>query len=267
MLVSQKQLDTVSAYTRFARPAPYATKPPAMQAVAGRVPLVASELQGDTGLLARLRDSIRPIPQINTAETLTPINEQTARNAHLYAPARAAYIGTAGYALAGQRAYVQAASKNGASGNMLAFTRSPAQTEGESPLSSAGPVAPPRTGCKTCASRVYQDGSNDSGVSFQTPSGMPASLSGVRVASHEGEHVTRETGQASEDGRTVLQKKVTLQAAFCPECGRMYYKGGQISMTTTGNQSEQNGNADSAFSVQNAASILGAVGENIDTYV
>ncbi len=124
-------------------------------------------------------------------------------------------------------------------------------------------TAKPQTGCSTCDSRVYQDVSNDSGVSFQSPTGMPASTSGVRVAAHEGEHVTRETERAFKEGSVVTQKKVTMHAAFCPECHRLYYAGGTTTIATTSAQDT----AIDGLSVRNAADSLNNLGNSVDMVI
>jgi len=111
-------------------------------------------------------------------------------------------------------------------------------------------------GCKTCQERVYQDGSDDAGVSFQTPTGIPSSTAGIAVASHEGEHVTRETEKARQEGRVVTNKKVTFQYACCPECHKMYVAGGTTSISTV--------DAGSASEVNSALELMGAAGDDMD---
>ncbi len=133
-----------------------------------------------------------------------------------------------------------------------------ASAEGAS--SSSG--AQPYTGCKTCEGREYQDGSDDPGVSFQTPGHIPASMSGVKVASHEGEHSTRETEQAQKEGRVITNKKVTMQMAVCPECHRMYAAGGTTTVSTMDDPKNKN-NAE----VSSIMDLMGGSGENFDDYV
>lgn len=95
--------------------------------------------------------------------------------------------------------------------------------------------------CSTCAQRAYKDGSNDAGVSFKTATSVPASTAGVAVASHEGEHVTREKAKAQQEGRIVTQAKVTFQYASCPECHKMYIAGGTTTISTVADTKTQNG--------------------------
>ncbi|MBQ7981142.1 MAG: hypothetical protein IJ305_05980, partial [Oscillospiraceae bacterium] len=45
--------------------------------------------------------------------------------------------------------------------------------------------------CKTCENRRYQDGSDDMGVSFQTPTKVDPKAAAAKVKSHEMEHVGR----------------------------------------------------------------------------
>lgn len=115
----------------------------------------------------------------------------------------------------------------------------------------------PKTGCETCQSRKYKDGSNDSGVSFQSARSMPASTAGIRVASHEGEHMTRETAKANKEGDVITNKRVTFQYGCCPECNKMYIKGGLTSFTK---QSTGEGNAVAA----KQADMLRGAGEQLN---
>ncbi len=112
-------------------------------------------------------------------------------------------------------------------------------------------------GCKTCQSRTYQDGSDDAGVSFQTPTHIPASTAGIAVVSHEGEHVSRESEKAAQEGRIVTQKKVTTQMACCPECHKIYVAGGTTTIST---RAAKNDSADA----QSAFETLGGSGEQLD---
>lgn len=106
----------------------------------------------------------------------------------------------------------------------------------------SGSKAAKNTGeCSTCAARSYKDGSDDAGVSFQTAKSVPASTAGVAVASHEGEHVTRDTAKAREEGRIVTQAKVTFQYACCPECHKMYIAGGTTTISTVADTKSENG--------------------------
>ena len=94
------------------------------------------------------------------------------------------------------------------------------------------PVDPanPTGECQTCKQRKYQDGSNDPGVSFKTPTRMDPDKAASAVRGHEQEHVVRERAAASREGRKVVSQSVSIHTAICPECGRVYVSGG---LTTT----------------------------------
>ena len=120
------------------------------------------------------------------------------------------------------------------------------------------PIAEPHSGCEPCSGRTYQDDSGDAGFSFQAPTGLPSSTAALFVVSHEGEHATRETARAQEKGDIVTNKTVTLQMGVCPECHKMYVKGGTTSITKiSGKNSEKS-------VVEKAADLLGSSGGNID---
>jgi len=97
-------------------------------------------------------------------------------------------------------------------------------------------------GCQTCNNRTYVDGSNDGGVSFQTPTHIPPSAAAAAVASHEAEHVSREQDKAQQDGREVINQNVRLHTSVCPECGITYVSGG-VTETTTAAKPQDNQDA------------------------
>lgn len=86
--------------------------------------------------------------------------------------------------------------------------------------------------CVTCANRVYQDGSNDPGVSFKSPTHVSPEQSHSMVMAHENEHVQREQQKADQEDRDVVSQSVTLSRSICPECGKSYISGG-VTKTTT----------------------------------
>lgn len=86
--------------------------------------------------------------------------------------------------------------------------------------------------CQTCEQRRYQDGSNDMGVSFKTPTRIAPEAAGAMVRSHEQEHVTRERAKAEREDREVVSQSVTLHTDVCPECGKVYISGGTTRTTT-----------------------------------
>ena len=85
--------------------------------------------------------------------------------------------------------------------------------------------------CTTCASRTYQDGSNDPGVSFKTPTKIAPEASFAQVAGHEREHVSRNAAKASSEGKESVST-VRIFTATCPECGKTYAAGGETTTTT-----------------------------------
>ncbi len=90
--------------------------------------------------------------------------------------------------------------------------------------------------CKTCEQRKYQDGSNDAGVSYKTPTHISPEQAGTAVRGHEMEHVSREQAKAVREGREVISQSVTVHTAICPECGTAYVSGGTTRTTTAESQ-------------------------------
>lgn len=80
--------------------------------------------------------------------------------------------------------------------------------------------------CQTCKSRKYIDGSNDSNVSFKTPTHVSPQASYAAVSSHEQEHVSNAISEGSKEGNQLISSSVTLKMAVCPECGTPYVAGG-----------------------------------------
>lgn len=121
-----------------------------------------------------------------------------------------------------------------------------ASSEAESPSAASEENAPKIAGmgtesaqktseeaeCKTCKERKYQDGSDDPGVSFKSPTHIAPDQSASAVRGHELEHVVRERAKAQSEGRRVISQSVTMQTGICPECGRVYTAGG-VTRTTT----------------------------------
>lgn len=86
--------------------------------------------------------------------------------------------------------------------------------------------------CQTCENRKYQDGSNDPGVSFKTPTNIKPEAAAAAVRGHEMEHVMRNRASAAREGKEVVSQSVTLQTGICPECGDVYVSGGTTRTTT-----------------------------------
>ncbi len=93
--------------------------------------------------------------------------------------------------------------------------------------------------CKTCKERKYQDGSDDPGVSFKSPTHIAPDQSASAVRGHEMEHVVRERAKAQSEGRRVVSQSVTMQTGICPECGRVYTAGGVTRTTTAADSSPE----------------------------
>lgn len=86
--------------------------------------------------------------------------------------------------------------------------------------------------CQTCEKRKYQDGSDDPGVSFKTPTNIKPEQAASAVRGHEMEHVVREQAQAKREGRKVVSQTVTMHTGICPECGKVYVSGGTTRTVT-----------------------------------
>jgi len=99
------------------------------------------------------------------------------------------------------------------------------------------------TQCETCDSRTYVDQSDDSSVSFQTPTHISPGQSAAMVLSHEREHVASEQARADREGSTVVSQTITLQMSSCPECNRMYVSGGETRTVTLSDSNEGQGAA------------------------
>jgi hypothetical protein len=81
--------------------------------------------------------------------------------------------------------------------------------------------------CETCKNRKYQDGSDESNVSYKAAAHISPQSSGAAVRSHENEHISNAYKKASQDNGEVLSATVSMQTAICPECGRSYISGGK----------------------------------------
>ena len=84
----------------------------------------------------------------------------------------------------------------------------------------------PACQCEKCRSRRYQDGSNDSRVSFQMPTVMDPVKARTQVMSHEMEHVRSEQHKAKEENKVIISQTVRIMHDRCEECGTSYVKGG-----------------------------------------
>ena len=86
--------------------------------------------------------------------------------------------------------------------------------------------------CQTCEERKYQDGSDDMGVSFQTPTNIKPEQAASAVRGHEMEHVYREQAKADREDRKVVSQSVTMHTEICPECGKSFVSGGTTRTVT-----------------------------------
>ncbi len=113
-----------------------------------------------------------------------------------------------------------------------------------------------RTGkieCETCASRKYQDGSDEM-VSFKSPSHISPESAASAVMAHEQEHVGNAYKKAANNDGKVVQASVRIKTSICPECGRSYVSGGET--TTQIKYNEENPYAKN-FKSADAASVTG----------
>ena len=92
--------------------------------------------------------------------------------------------------------------------------------------------------CQTCKERKYQDGSNDPGVSFKTPTKVAPEQAAAAVRGHEQEHVVREQAKDQRENREVVSQSVTYHTAICPECGKAYVSGGTTRTSTRAAQEQ-----------------------------
>ena len=81
--------------------------------------------------------------------------------------------------------------------------------------------------CKTCKERKYQDGSNESDVSFKAPGHISPQASAGAVRAHEMQHVGNAYEKAAKGDGKVVSATVTLRTEICPECGTSYVAGGE----------------------------------------
>ena len=87
-------------------------------------------------------------------------------------------------------------------------------------------AAKPKTTCNTCSNRKYMDKSNDSSVSYQTPTKLNPRTAAMAVGAHEREHITNERAKADREGRKVISQSISMNYSVCPECNIMYTSGG-----------------------------------------
>ncbi len=91
--------------------------------------------------------------------------------------------------------------------------------------------------CQTCKERKYTDVSNESNVSFQSPTHVSPEASFAAVAAHEQEHVSNAVAEGSSPGARLISASVSYQMGICPECGTPYIAGGTTKTTMQYNES------------------------------
>ena len=93
--------------------------------------------------------------------------------------------------------------------------------------------------CQTCQRRKYKDVSDDSTVSFQTPTKLTPGAAESQVRAHEQQHVTHEQARADKQGRKVVAQSVAIHYAVCPECGKSYVSGGTTTTVTKADSAQE----------------------------
>lgn len=110
--------------------------------------------------------------------------------------------------------------------------------------------------CQTCKERKYQDGSNESDVSFKAPGHIDPKASASTVMAHEKQHVSNAYQKAAQEQGKVVSCNVSLHTAICPECGTVYVSGGTtstaISYTDESNPYQKNKKAQDAILLKGA---------------
>ena len=95
-------------------------------------------------------------------------------------------------------------------------------TKGKSPYG----IKNPNEECETCKNRKYQDGSDETNVSFKAATHVSPNAAGAAVRAHENQHVSNAYKKAAQDNGKVLNASVSIHTSVCPECGRSYVSGG-----------------------------------------
>lgn len=91
--------------------------------------------------------------------------------------------------------------------------------------------------CQTCKERKYMDVSNESDVSFQSPTHVSPEASFAAVSSHEQQHVSNAVAEGSKPDAKLVSASVSYQMGICPECGTPYVAGGTTRTTMQYNES------------------------------
>ena len=141
-----------------------------------------------------------------------------------------------------------------------------AQSGGKAGKTSANPDDQIKAGhksspseCETCKSRKYQDGSNETDVSFKAPGHISPQASAGTVRAHEQQHVSNAYQEASEGNGKVISATVSLRTEICPECGPAYVAGGET-RTTIAYSGEKNPYQEN----KKALDAMKNIGSNVD---
>lgn len=113
--------------------------------------------------------------------------------------------------------------------------------------------------CETCKSRKYQDGSNESDVSFKAPGHISPQASAGTVRAHEQQHVSNAYEKASKGNGKVVSATVSLRTEICPECGTAYVAGGETRTTIA-----YSGNKNPYQENKKALDAMNKIGSNVN---
>lgn len=163
---------------------------------------------------------VTPVPPVTRPDTVEPGSTQAApqpRSVEL--PSQRQGVDPAEWAVRGRIQYAEDGEAAAAEGEGVFESKSAQEVMEEGK-------------CQTCEERKYQDGSDDPGVSFKTPTNIAPETAAAAVRSHEQEHVSREQSKADREGREVVSQSVTIHTAICPECGKTYVSGGTTRTAT-----------------------------------
>ena len=125
-----------------------------------------------------------------------------------------------------QSTYPTTLSPYGKSANAEALPGMKPIGEENSKFKSPYGIKDPNEECETCKNRKYQDGSDESNVSFKAATHVSPSAAGAAVRAHENQHVSNAYKKAAQDNGKVLNASVSIHTSICPECGRSYVSGG-----------------------------------------
>ena len=114
------------------------------------------------------------------------------------------------------------------------------RVNGVTPVSEKGTIEvgkTQKTECQTCKSRKYVDVSDESNVSFQSPTNVSPEASFAAVAAHEGQHVSNAVAKGAQEGNELISASVSYKMGICPECGKAYIAGGTTTTQIRYNES------------------------------